>query len=127
MLPDQSKNWNHDLLMMKYMVWNRVSRVMLNSFGIFNGIHSPWRSRKDYSSCICFMKIILPNLMRQVTEVLEFLHQQQVAPAPTFVTGKHYEQFFEPHECRMVAKLFQELASEESSDLVKHYLEQWIV
>jgi hypothetical protein len=66
------------------------------------------------------------NFDETVEEILGFLHQDMVAPAPTFVTGKHYEEFFEPHECRMVAKLFQELASEEAWDVVKHYLQQWL-
>lgn len=66
------------------------------------------------------------NFDETVNEVLSFLNHDKIAPAPTFLTGKHYEDYFELRECRMVAKLIRELASDEAWSMIKHYLEQWL-
>jgi hypothetical protein len=66
------------------------------------------------------------NFDETVGTVLDFLNLENVAPAPEFYKGKHYEHYFEPHESRKGARLIQKMATAEAWEVVKHYVEPWL-
>jgi hypothetical protein len=66
------------------------------------------------------------NFDETVGTVLDFLNLENVAPAPEFYKGKHYDHYFEPHESRMGARLIQKMATAEAWQVVKHYVEPWL-
>jgi hypothetical protein len=66
------------------------------------------------------------NFDKAVGELLDFLQLKPMQPAPEFVSGKHYEEYFDKRERKAVAKLMWELASPETWDLLRHYVEEWL-
>jgi hypothetical protein len=66
------------------------------------------------------------NFDETISTVLDFLNLPQVAPAPPFVKGKHYEDYLEPHDYQMGAQLIRELATDEAWGRVNHYVERYL-
>lgn len=66
------------------------------------------------------------NFDETVDELLHFLEQSKVGPAPEFIAGKHYADYFEEEQCQAIAYLAKELASPETWEALRHYFEPWM-
>lgn len=66
------------------------------------------------------------NFNQTVTDLLNFLELPTVNNAPEFITGKQYDTFFEPEECRTAATLAKMLASPKTWSSIRHYFENWL-
>jgi len=64
------------------------------------------------------------NFNETKNDLLEFLEQDEVNDAPTFITGKTYRDYYTPNEIDAVSRMFDRLALRETSMHTKHYFVQ---
>ena len=53
--------------------------------------------------------------------LLKFLHQDEVNPPPSFITGKTYRHYYTKEEIRLVSIMFDSLAHQETKRFTRHY------